>query len=217
MFPWCLWSPLSPPQRFPFPSSMSPNNLPARASLSPPLASSPSVFRLFDVPPSSAGCHPPSTHITDWRPVPCCPWCPVQCPNFWGFDPPTCAAGSTWLGCGWRGVGDGAPPIFLRFSMRFRHTNRTNRRSISGAIDSPRKSWCLSLSAPPPPSPFPRTTILFPIPSLPTGDYFCGLHARPLPIDSPWPWTLLPPKRCQGPIPCPPSPFRCHSRGLVTP
>ena len=42
------------------PSAVSPDKFPARASLSPPLASSLSVFRLFVVPPSSAGCHPPS-------------------------------------------------------------------------------------------------------------------------------------------------------------
>ena len=101
------------------PSSMSPNNLPARASLSPPLASSPSVFRLFSAPPSSAGCHPPSPRTTDWRPVLCCPWCPVQCLDVWGFSPPTCVAGGTWLGCGWRGVGDGAPPMILISSMLF--------------------------------------------------------------------------------------------------
>ena len=35
---------------------------PTRAYLSLPLASSPSVFCLFVVPPSSAGCHPPSAH-----------------------------------------------------------------------------------------------------------------------------------------------------------
>ena len=133
-----LVPPLSPPPpRFPLLSSVSPNNLPARASLSPPLASSPSVFRLFAVLPSSAVCHPPSARTTDWRPVPCCPWCPVQCPNFWGFDPPTCAARSTWLGCGWRGVGDGAPPMILRSSIRFRHISRTNRRIIFSTLESP--------------------------------------------------------------------------------
>ena len=28
---------------------------------------------------------------------------------FWLAPPPTCAAGGTWLGCWWRGLGDGAP------------------------------------------------------------------------------------------------------------
>ena len=62
--------------------------------------------------------------------------------------------------------------------MRFRHTDRNNRRIIFGALDSPRKYWFSSLSAhPPPPSPFPRAIVLVPIPSLPTGDYF---RCRPL-------------------------------------
>ena len=43
--------PLSPPPRFPRPSSMSPNKLPTRAYLSPPLASSLSVFIYLSSPP----------------------------------------------------------------------------------------------------------------------------------------------------------------------
>ena len=79
---------LVPPPDIPPPELHVSKNLPAHASLSPPLASSPSVFRLFTVPPSSAGCHPPSVRMTDWRPVPCCPWFPFQCPDVWGFAPP---------------------------------------------------------------------------------------------------------------------------------
>ena len=66
-------------------------------------------------------------------------------------------------------------------------------------------------SAPPPPFPFPRTTVLVPIPSLPTGEYFRGRPACPLPVGSPWPRTRRPPNRCQGPVPYPPSPFLCHA------
>ena len=53
MFHLWLWYPLSTPSptRPPCPNSMSPDNFPTRASLSPPLASSPSVFRLFAVSP----------------------------------------------------------------------------------------------------------------------------------------------------------------------
>ena len=40
-------------------------------------------------------------------PVSRCLW---ACP-----PPPTCAAGGTWLGCRWRGVGDGAPRNGLEF------------------------------------------------------------------------------------------------------
>ena len=115
--------PLSPPTRFPRPSSMSPDKFPTHAYLSPPLSSSPSVFRLFVFPPSSAGCHPPSAR-PDWRPVTCCPWCSSQCPDVCGFSPPTCAAGGTWLGCRWWGVGDVAPPDVIEVLNASCHTVR---------------------------------------------------------------------------------------------
>ena len=92
------------------------------------------------------------------------------------------------------------------------------------ALRSFRFSWSLvafvvpvSLLPPPPPSPFPRTTVLVPIPSRPTGEYFCGRPARPLPVGSPWPQTRRPHNRCQVPVPCPPSPFLCHSRSPFAP
>ena len=75
--------------------------------------------------------------------------------------------------------------------------------------------WCPSLVCPP--SPFPSTTVLVPIPSRPTGEYFCGLPARPLPVGSPCPRTLRPPNRCHGPLPFPPSPFLRHARGSLAP
>ena len=165
--------------------------------------------------PSGASCHLPSAHTPDWRHVPCCPWCPGQCPGVWGFAPPTCAAGGTGLGCGWRGVGDDAPPDGLEVLNTSRHTDQTNDRSIFGALDTPRSSWCSSLSAPPPPYPFPRTTVLVPIPSLPMGGCFCGRPARPLPVGPSWPRTRRPPKRCQGPVPRPTSPFHCLAHGPV--
>ena len=68
-----------------------------------------------------------------------------------------------------------------------------------------------------PPSPFPRTTVLFPIPSRPTGEYFRGPPSRPLPVGSPWPRTLRPPNLCHGPLTFPPSPFLCHARGPFAP
>ena len=80
-------------------------------------------------------------------------------------------------------------------------------RSIFRALDTTRSSWCSSLSAPPSPSPFPRTTVLVPITSLPAGEYFRGRPARPFSVSLPWPRTCRHPKRCQGPIPCPPSPL----------
>ena len=85
--------PLSLSPRFPRPSSMSSATLPVRAYLSPPLASFPSVVLFSCLPPSSAGCHPPSAR-TDWRPVPCCSCCPFQCPDGCGRAPPDL--------CGWR-------------------------------------------------------------------------------------------------------------------
>ena len=131
------------------------------------------------------------------------------------LTPTTCGDGGTSLGCGWRGVGERFPPNDLEVFNAFRHTDR-NHRSIFGALDSPRSSWCLSLSAPPP-SPFPRTNILVLIPSLPTGEYFCGRPTRPLPVGSPCPRTRRPPKSCQDPVPCPPYLLRCHARSPVVP
>ena len=92
------------------------------------------------------------------------------------------------------------------------------------ALRSSRCSWSLvafvvpvSLCPPPPPSPFPRTTVLVPIPSRPTGEYFRGRPARPLPVGPPCPRTRRPTNRCQGPVPCPPSPLLCHARGPFAP
>ena len=72
--------------------------------------------------------------------------------------------------------------------------------------------WCLSLFCPHTPLPSPCRTVLVPIPTPPTGEYFRGRPARPLPVGSPWPRTRWPPNRCQGPVPYPPSPVLCHSR-----
>ena len=76
------------------------------------------------------------------------------CPDVCGLAPPTCAAGGTWLGCRWRGLGDDDPPMVLWSSMRLAIPTRISR-SIFRALDTPRSSWCSSLSAPPPTPPFP--------------------------------------------------------------
>ena len=65
-------------------------------------------------------------------------------------------------------------------------------------------SWCPSLFCPPTSLPFPCTTVFVPITSLLTGEYFRGRPVRPHPINYPWTRTLRPPKRRQGPVPCPP-------------
>ena len=80
-------------------------------------------------------CRPP---VSDWRPVPCCPWCPVQCPVVWGFAPPPPDL------CGWRYLArvwvEGrrrlCPPDGLEVFNASRHTYRNNR-SIFRALDSP--------------------------------------------------------------------------------
>ena len=112
--------------------------------------------------------------------------------------------------------GDGAPrngreslvssPVVARVACLLRCT-----------LELPLNSCGARLSSAPPPSPFPRTTALVPIPSQPTGEYFCGRPARPLPVGSPWPRTRRPPNRCHVPRPCPPSPFLGHASGPFAP
>ena len=66
--------------------------------------------------------------------------------------PPTCAAGGTWLGCGWRGKGDGTPRDGLESLDSSADVVCCRRRSYSLLI----LALPVSLSAPPrPPPPFP--------------------------------------------------------------
>ena len=93
---------------------MSKFTLPARASLSPPLASSPSVFRLFVFPPGAPVVTRRPPELTCGGAMLTLVSFPVsRC--FWACPPTTCAAGRTWLGCRWRGLGDGAPRDGLEF------------------------------------------------------------------------------------------------------
>ena len=150
--------------------------------------------------------------------MPCCPWCPFQCPDVWGFVPPTCAAGGTWIWCGWRGVGDGAPPNVLELFNALLPYRPEPTEEVSLALLNPLEYLSARLCVPlPPPYPFSRTTVLVPIPSLPTGAYFRGRPARPLPVGFPCSRTRKTPKRCQVPVPCPLPPFLCHARGPFTP
>ena len=144
-----------PPPRFPCPNYMSPDNLPTRTSLFPHSCLLSVRFSFIFCLPSGAGCHPPSSHTTDWRPVPCCPWCPGQCPDVWGFAPPTCAAGGTCFGCGWRGLGDDAPPMVLRSSMRLAITTRP-MGEVYSLLLTPLDHLGARLCLPPPlpPSPY---------------------------------------------------------------
>ena len=100
--------------------------------------------------------------------------------------PPTCEARSTWFGCGWRGVGDGAPlddMEVLYASTGVAFPRRNSRRRSWTLVNDCGARLCLP---PPPPSPFPHTTILVPIPSLLTEEYFLVRPARPYPAFPPW-------------------------------
>ena len=117
--------------------------------------------------------------------------------------PPTCEAGGTWLGCGWRGKGDGAPRDGLESIDSSVGVAPVSVPSLT--LEFPlRFLRCPSLCLPPPsPSPFPCTTVLVPLPSLLTEDYFCGRSARPCPAGPGRPVGCF---DVSGPRLCPPPP-----------
>ena len=154
----------SGPLLFP-PSKIHPGSLPARASFPYPLFFLPFCLlsvhiSVFSRPPPAASGHSSSVRRKATNPPAATD---DQCPLLVSCaaahmqactPPPTCAAGGTWLGCGRRGEGDGAPRDgleSLNASAGVAWVTGPCRRS-SSLFD-----YCgarLSVS-PPPPSPFP--------------------------------------------------------------
>ena len=157
---------------------MSPSTLPARASLSPPLASSPPVFSFKCRPPPGA---PVSPAVRRTRLAARCHASPVYfpVPRCFGLPPHlTCAAGGTCFGCGGRAE-ETAPPAlslisltqlqassgeWVSFGLRLRRSLPPSLWVPSPVLRPPilslflvlLDSWCPSLFFPPHPlSPFP--------------------------------------------------------------
>ena len=182
-----LVPPLPPPRftRVPCP----PRHISCAYYLYPPISSFPFNFRLVDSPPPAAPvvtCRPPvvSLQPSDWLPADA--MLPlVSCQESWRMKvfPPTYAAGSTWFGFGWKGVGAGAPLNDLEVLNVLTGTASPKNNNNKTILDPHSWSWCPSLSAPP--SPFPRTTVLVSIPSLIMEECFRGRPIRPQPTSPP--------------------------------
>ena len=128
-----------------------------------------SVRRKATNPPAIGRPMPSSVYLTQ-RPI--CRFAP---------PPLTCAVGGTWLGCWWRGEVDGAPRDGLESLVSLPGVARV-ACLLQSTLEFPLDSCNDRLSVcPPPPSPFPRTTVLVSLLSLLTEDYFCGRSARPCP------------------------------------
>ena len=223
------------PPRFPRPSSMSSATLPARASLSPPLASSPPVFRLCVVPPQECRLSPAvRLNFSTGGRCHAVPGVLSSVPMFWLAPPwpmrlavlisglveglrrrrpPRCP----WLpwrsyrrrlasGLVWSPVEEVTPALSLGSQPAF-YALRSFRCSWSSWF----RGACLS-SAPPPPFPFPVQPYLSRYPPYQQESIFVVVPLALSPSISPWPRNRQPPNRCQGPVPYPPSPFLCHAR-----
>ena len=142
------------------PSKIHPGSLPSSAFCPYPLSS-------FLLPPlrlflcrwpstPSSVCHPSSVcrkstnTPADGRPKLPSPGVLPSVPERVCAPSPTCAAVGTWLGCGWRGKGDGAPCDGLELLDASTGVARDSVPPSTPEVPL-QLSWCLSLCLPPPP------------------------------------------------------------------